>query len=86
MKLYRLDVVKSVFVGENIVESISNARKVFKFMRFVDVLKKIYKMRGKNGNKHGQVVKVLSYVYLVFSFFYYLLDNVVWFTFMGMIK
>lgn len=68
------------------MENISSGRKVFKFLKFVDEIKSIMVLLNKRGNKKGAVVKILSLSARTCGFFYYLLDNVVWFTNMGMIS
>ena len=68
------------------MENISSGRKVFKFLKFVDEMKNIVDIFSKKGDKHGKIVKLLNLIARVCGFFYYLLDNVVWFTNMGMLR
>jgi len=72
-------------VGRKVVKNISSARKVFKFLRFVDELKNIADLMGAKGEKNGMIVKSLALFARICSFFYYILDNMVWFSNMGMV-
>lgn len=79
--------VASVIVGKKVVKNISSGRKVFKFLRFVDEVKSIVDILSDRGAaKHGPLVKVLALFARMCGFFYYLLDNVVWFSNMGMLR
>lgn len=73
-------------VGRKVVKNISSARKVFKFLRFVDELKRIADLMNEKGDKHGIMVKALALVARICGFFYYILDNMVWFSNMGMLE
>ncbi len=75
----------SVNVGRKVVKNISSARKVFKFLRFVDELKNIADLMGVKGDKNGIIVKLLALFARICGFFYYILDNIVWFSNMGMV-
>ncbi len=83
---YRLNEIPSVIVGKRVINNISSGRKVFKFLKFVDEIKLIVDILREKGAKHGIVVKILEFFVRICGFFYYLLDNVVWFTNMGMIR
>jgi hypothetical protein len=72
-------------VGKKVVKNISSARKVFKFLRFVDEIKNISDIVADKENKNGVVVKLLALVARICGFFYYILDNMVWFSNMGMV-
>jgi hypothetical protein len=73
-------------VSKKVVKNISSGRKVFKFLRFVDEIKRIIDLLGEKGAKHGPLVKALALFARICGFFYYLLDNMVWFSSMGMIR
>ncbi len=75
----------SVEVGRKVVKNISSARKVFKFLRFVDEIKNIADLLIDKENKNGIVVKILALFARICGFFYYILDNIVWFSNMGMV-
>lgn len=76
-----------MIVAKKVVKNISSGRKVFKFLRFVDEVKNISDLLyGGKYQKHGIIVKLLALFARVCGFFYYLLDNVVWFSNMGMIR
>jgi len=77
--------VPSVEVGRKVVKNISSARKVFKFLRFVDEIKNIADLLIDKENKNGIVVKILALFARICGFFYYILDNIVWFSNMGMV-
>lgn len=72
-------------MGKKVVKNISSARKVFKFLRFVDEIKNISDIVADKENKNGVVVKLLALVARICGFFYYILDNMVWFSNMGMV-
>ncbi len=80
-----MDKVVSVNVGRKVVKNISSARKVFKFLRFVDEIKNIADLMGEKGEKYGIIVKALALFARICGFFYYILDNIVWFSNMGMV-
>jgi hypothetical protein len=50
------------------------------------MMKNIVELLGSKGEKHGLIVKILALISKVCGFFYYLLDNVVWVSSMGMIR
>jgi uncharacterized protein YtpQ (UPF0354 family) len=77
--------VNSVEIAKRVVKNISSARKVFKFLRFVDEIKNISDLLVDRENKNGIVVKLFALIARVCSFFYYILDNMVWFSNMGMV-
>ena len=54
--------------------------------KFIDEIKNIADLLAGKADKHGVVVKILGLFARLCGFFYYLLDNVVWFSNMGMIK
>lgn len=76
-----------MIIAKKVVKNISSGRKVFKFLKFIDEVKNISDLilEGK-ADKHGLWVKSLALFARVCGFFYYLLDNVVWFSNMGMIR
>ena len=75
-----------MIVSKKVVKNISSGRKVFKFLRFVDEVKNIADLLGGKSDKHGMIVKCLALFARLCGFFYYLLDNVVWFSNMGMLR
>ncbi len=77
--------IDSVITSKNVVENISSGRKVFKFLKFVDDIKNIIDLVEKKA-KNGFIVKLLSLFARLCGFFYYVLDNMVWFSNMGMIR
>lgn len=78
--------INSVLIGKRVVDQISSGRKVFKFLKFVDELKAIVELLRKKGKSGGVLVKVMSLFTKICGFFYYFLDNIVWFSNMGMIR
>lgn len=74
-----------MIVSRRVIENISSGRKVFKFLKFVDEIKSIIDLLRKK-NKNTIVVKLLAFFARFCGFFYYLLDNIVWFANMGMIR
>ena len=78
--------VPSVLIGKKVVKNVSSGRKVFKFLKFIDEIKNIADLLAGKADKHGVVVKILGLFARLCGFFYYLLDNVVWFSNMGMIR
>ena len=76
-----------MIVSKRVQENISSGRKVFKFLKFVDEMKSIVDLlKDDNGKKHGVLVYFLTLLARICGFFYYILDNVVWFTNMGMLR
>jgi hypothetical protein len=80
-----MDEIHSVIVAKGVVFNISSGRKVFKFLKSVDEVKSIIEILRKTNN-NGYLVKLLSLFARFCGFFFYLLDNVVWFANMGMIR
>mmetsp|Transcript_23891 Transcript_23891/g.23583 ORF Transcript_23891/g.23583 Transcript_23891/m.23583 type:complete len:128 (-) Transcript_23891:861-1244(-) len=78
--------VESVLVGRRVVENISSGRKVFKFLKFMDMVKKMIELLKQEDHKHGLFVTILQLFGCIVGFFYYLLDNIVWFVNIGMIR
>lgn len=72
-------------VGERIVYNISQGRKIFKFMKFLEPLRKITE---ESLLKKGKpiLMRVLSVAELSLALGLYLSDNMVWFANMGLIK
>ena len=76
--------IRSVIVAKRVVDNISSGRKVFKLLKSVDEIKSIVDLvKKKNDNI---LVKVLAIFARVCGFFYYLMDNVLWFVNMGMLQ
>ena len=59
-------------------KSLSQARKIFRFLKFIGVVEDITKAGKKAGN-NPSLVNYLELLGNVSSFFYYILDNIVWF-------
>ena len=78
--------VPNVIVAKKVVKNISSGRKVFKFLKFIDEIKRISDLLSGKSDKHGMIVKTLALFARFCGFFYYLLDNIVWFSNMGMIR
>lgn len=81
--------IHSVIVSKKVVKNISSGRKVFKFLKFVDEIKNIsdlIKEKKSEKLKHGIFLWLTELFVRICGFFYYLLDNVVWFSNMGMIE
>ena len=83
---YRLNEINSVIVSKRVVENISSGRKVFKFLKFIDEIKSITDLLRDSKKKHGVFVHLLTLLARICGFFYYILDNVVWFSNMGMMR
>lgn len=78
--------IRSVIVSKRVVDNISSGRKVFKFLKSIDEVKTIMELTRKKTSSNEFIIKVLSLFARGCGFFYYLLDNVVWFANMGMIR
>ena len=76
--------IHSVIVAKGVVDNISSGRKVFKFLKSVDEIKRIVNILRKN-NK-DKLVTTLSIFSKICGFFYYILDNLLWFVNMGMLR
>lgn len=75
-----------MIIAKKVAKNISSGRKVFKFLKFVDEIKNISDILDGKEDKHGAEVKYLALFARICGFFYYMLDNVVWFSNMGMIR
>ena len=65
----------SVRVATRIEQSMSNGRKIFRFLKFLDEIKSIKKALS---SKKPIWLKVMMTLSNISSFFYYLLDNILW--------
>lgn len=83
---YRLwtEEAASVEVAERLVYNISQGRKIFRFLKFLEQFRKIYDYY-KFKQRKPLLIKVLSYSRYVCAFFFYLNENIVWFANMGLI-
>jgi hypothetical protein len=72
-------------VGERIVFNISQGRKIFKFMKFLEPIRKIHEQQILISKK-PTLLRGFSLFTLVSAFFLYLSDNMVWFANMGIIQ
>src|SRR5688572_29226496 len=76
----------SVEVAENIVSHLSSGRKIFRFLKFIETLRKIYEYHELKKEYKKPLMKTLTYTRLVCAFFLYLTDNILWFANMGIIE
>lgn len=76
--------IQSVVVAKGVVDNISSGRKVFKFLKSVDEVKSFVQTLKKGGN-HKLIIALTLFARFC-GFFYYLLDNVLWFVNMGMLR
>lgn len=74
----------SVEVGERISHSISQGRKIFKFLKFLEPLRKFQEMKILKRGK-PKVIRILSTLIILSAFGLYASDNMVWFANMGLI-
>jgi len=74
----------SVVRAKSIEDNISNGRKIFRFLLFLNEFNAL-NLILKN-KKTGILLKVLKIMSSVCSFYYYLFDNIVWFTQIGIIN
>ena len=66
------------FVALKVWKNLSQARKMFRFLKFVDVIEELVQLVASKA-EHRVLLKTLKIFAKVFSFFYFILDNVVWF-------
>ncbi len=78
------EVPETVAVGERITHSISQGRKIFKFLKFLEPLRKMHE-HGILKKGKPTLIRYLSKMILTSAFFLYLADNMVWFANMGLI-
>ena len=82
--------IASVAVAKKVKQNISSGRKVFKFMKSIDMYTQLIEVLGKdNGPKTVFKQRMTRYLQALIKFlgiFYYLLDNIVWIANMGAIK
>mmetsp|Transcript_29163 Transcript_29163/g.21708 ORF Transcript_29163/g.21708 Transcript_29163/m.21708 type:complete len:169 (+) Transcript_29163:178-684(+) len=78
--------IESVQVGKRVVKHLSSGRKVFKFMKFVDMVTKAIDLLNKEHHNHGIFITISKLIGCLVGFLYYLLDNIVWFCDIGMIS
>lgn len=74
----------AVEVGERIVFNISQGRKIFKFMKFLEPIRKIHEHRILKSKK-APILRGFQLFTLASSFLLYITDNMVWFANMGII-
>lgn len=75
----------SVQVAERIVANISSGRKIFKFLKFLEALRKMYELKlGKKPKP--KLIQVLTQASFLSAVFLYIADNIVWFANMGIIE
>ena len=73
--LNRNNELPSIHVAAKIEQSMNNGRKIFRFLKFLDEIKNIKKALNSNKPKWLKVMMTLSEIS---SFFYYILDNILW--------
>ncbi|CDW74045.1 transmembrane protein [Stylonychia lemnae] len=76
--------VLSVNRAKSIEDNISNGRKIFRFLLFLNEFNELHLIL-KN-KKTGILLKVLKIMSSICSFYYYLFDNIVWFTQIGILN
>lgn len=64
------------FVALKVWKNLSQARKLFRFLKFVDVVEELMQLTATKSTFFLKTLKLFS---KVFSFFYFMLDNAVWF-------
>ena len=74
------DQFKSVVAARTLEKQLSKSRKIFRFMKFLDDVRKIRFLVEKMLEKSPPFQSYLSLFETVCSFFYHLLDNMVWLT------
>ena len=74
----------SVLRAKSIEENISNGRKIFRFLLFLNEYSEMNKIL-KN-KKHPLGLKILKFLSAICSHNYYLFDNIVWFTQIGILN
>ena len=74
----------SVVRAKSIEDNISNGRKIFRFLLFLNEFNEL-NLIFKN-KKTGILLKVLKIMSSFCSFYYYLFDNIVWFTQIGIMN
>lgn len=72
---FRENKILSFRVAEKIKESMSQGRKIFKFLKFLQQIKAIQKNLKK---QKSWAYKMLSISINIMAFFYYLIDNTLW--------
>ena len=65
----------SVRVAARIEQSMSNGRKIFRFLKFLDEIKRIKKALS---SKKPVWLKAMMTLSNISSFLYYLFDNILW--------
>jgi hypothetical protein len=71
-------------VGERIAHSISQGRKIFKFLKFLEPIRKFQEMHILKKNE-PKIMRFLSTLIILSSLGFYFSDNMVWFANMGLI-
>lgn len=70
-------------VASKIKDSMSQARKIFRFLNFLSELNKLHEVMKKKKNPALMFLLVFSHI---FSFCYYIHDNILWAINIGMIR
>lgn len=75
--------ILSAKVASKVKDSMSNARKIFRFLNF---LGEIRKMRSTWKNNKQKLFKAFDLIMHSCSFFYYIFDNILWAINIGKLK
>ena len=66
------------FVSYKFWKNLSQARKIFRFLKFIEVIEDLIEL--SNSKKDSpQMIKLMNVFSKICSFFYFILDNIVWF-------
>lgn len=82
--LYRQKKVLSVIRAKSIEDNISNGRKIFRFLLFLNEYSEMNEILKNKKNPIG--LKLLKFMSAICSHNYYFFDNIVWFTQIGILN
>lgn len=82
--LFREKKILSVLRAKSIEDNISNGRKIFRFLLFLNEFNELNEII--KDKKMGKLLKFLKICSSICSFNYYLFDNIVWFTQIGILN
>ena len=66
------------FVAFKFWKNLSQARKIFRFLKFVDVIEELFELSNRKKDAK-RLTNWLNFFSKICSFFYFILDNAVWF-------
>lgn len=66
------------FIALKVWKNLSQARKIFRFLKFIDVIEDLVEL-AHSQRENRPLLKMLKLFSKTFSFFYFILDNIVWF-------